>query len=196
MPGALDVLVGLMPPHQGSGNEVDWAAAEAAYGCRFPADYRAFAAVYGEGSIDESISVMMPSGSGNLWEPVVSGAEPPGIESPAGLGAVTPERILLWGQTSQADVLGWYRDSEDPDRWPVVVWSRTTARWSRYECGMTEFLARLLRADFSECPISDLALWGAEDPTFLNFREETRRREAGLDPWTGEPDSYSDEDFD
>ncbi|MFC7639101.1 MULTISPECIES: hypothetical protein [Streptomyces] len=50
---------------------------------------------------------------------------------------------------------------------------------------MTEFLVRVLRADFDECPVSNATLWGEGTARLLNFREE-RFLDEGVDPWTGE----------
>jgi len=54
-----------------------------------------------------------------------------------------------------------------------------------------QFLVRVLRGDFDECPLGDLSLWGREPAVFLNRHEEDRMWKAGLDPWTGEPDPYA-----
>ncbi|GGL80179.1 hypothetical protein GCM10010129_24780 [Streptomyces fumigatiscleroticus] len=84
----------------------------------------------------------------------------------------------------------------DPQQWPVAVWARQGGGWSVYDCGMADFLLRLLRADFAACPVSDATLWGAGAARFLSFAEEERLREEGLDPWTGEPDPYAGMEFD
>ncbi|HEY3003110.1 MAG TPA: hypothetical protein VGJ44_12255, partial [Kribbellaceae bacterium] len=57
--------------------------------------------------------------------------------------------------------------------------------------GMPDFIVRVLQADFPECPLGDLSLWGRKSATFLNHREYMRRLRAGLDPWTGGPDPYA-----
>ncbi|MFB7455588.1 MULTISPECIES: hypothetical protein [unclassified Streptomyces] len=56
---------------------------------------------------------------------------------------------------------------------------------------MVHFLLRVLRAEFDECPLGDLSLWGRESATFLNRREEQRLWKEGLDPWTGESDPFA-----
>ncbi|SOD84263.1 hypothetical protein [Streptomyces sp. Ag109_G2-15] len=56
---------------------------------------------------------------------------------------------------------------------------------------MVEFVSRLLRADFDECPLGDLSLWGRQSATFLTESEKQRLVKEGLDPWTGEPDPYA-----
>lgn len=94
--------------------------------------------------------------------------------------------MLLRGGTDGADALCWVTSEAVPDRWPVVVWARHGGGRSVYECGMTEFLVRVLRADFDECPVSNATLWGEGTARLLNFREEERFLDEGVDPWTGE----------
>ncbi|MFF9497259.1 hypothetical protein [Streptomyces flaveolus] len=52
---------------------------------------------------------------------------------------------------------------------------------------MAAFLRRLMNADFDECPLSALSLWGRAG-TFVHHEEQERRFHAGRDPMTGEPD--------
>ncbi|MFF3584511.1 hypothetical protein [Streptomyces mirabilis] len=51
---------------------------------------------------------------------------------------------------------------------------------------MAEFVLRVLRSDFDECPLSVTTLWGRGTARFLNFRDEERILDEGVDPWTGE----------
>ncbi|GGN90595.1 hypothetical protein GCM10011579_086620 [Streptomyces albiflavescens] len=55
------------------------------------------------------------------------------------------------GVDSSADILCWGASGEDPGIWPVLVYNRDDSLWSRYDCGMVEFLSRLLRADLDDC---------------------------------------------
>ncbi|WUU82141.1 hypothetical protein OG790_12025 [Streptomyces cellulosae] len=99
--------------------------------------------------------------------------------------------LIAWGGDASADLLCWDASDEEPGRWPVLVYNRDAGLWRRYDCGMVQFLVRVLRGGFDECPLGDLSLWGRESAVFLNRDEEERRWEAGLDPWTGEPDPYA-----
>lgn len=81
-------------------------------------------------------------------------------------------------------MLCWITSGPDPDHWPVAVWKRQGGGWAVHECGMAEFLLRVLQADFESCPLSDASLWG-RDARFLNFRDEERFLDEGVDPWTG-----------
>ncbi|MFD5393545.1 hypothetical protein ACFWJW_04860 [Streptomyces sp. NPDC127097] len=105
--------------------------------------------------------------------------------------ALDADRVLPWGSGCNANELGWLMTGSDPDLWPVVVWRRHgSPHWALFECGMAEFLRRLMTAEFDECPLSDLSLWGRVG-TFVHVREQERRFHAGLDPLTGEPDPYA-----
>lgn len=203
MDGNIERLKRLMPPHEGAGDVMDWGAVEAEYGHAFPRDYMEFTSVYGDGSIDEFLSIYVPRRSDSeppfvdrLPARTVASASMQEWKRGSFASVHTLDQMLLWGQTSSADALCWVVRHEDPDRWPVAVWARHGGGWDIYDCGMTEFLWKLLVADFPECPLSDDTLWGNASPRFLHCREEMRLRNAGLDPRTGEPDPYAGETFD
>lgn len=196
---ALETLRRLMPPTAESDTSVDWDRMSESWGKEFPADYRGFIQVYGGGAIENYLEVLKPEPKGEPPEQATGGMrhEIANAEyhwtntrkSPE-LAEVTPE-LIAWGADASADTLCWDASGEDPGRWPVLVYKRNDDLWSRYDCGMVEFLVRILRADFDECPLGDLSLWGKEPATFLTRSEEQRRLKAGLDPWTGEPDPYA-----
>lgn len=197
MAGRTDVeaLQQIMPSDWGADEKVDWADAEARLGASLPTDYRGFMAVYGGGCINNLI-VLPPLPTGNdrgssiaghtagfreLW--TMEGGVP-GVE----LGA---DQVLPWGSGCNANELGWLMTSPNPDQWPVIVWRRHDApHWALFDCGMADFLRRLMTAEFDECPLSDLSLWGRVG-TFVHHEEQKRRFHAGLDPMTGEPDPYA-----
>ncbi|MCF4140408.1 hypothetical protein L1856_31515 [Streptomyces sp. Tue 6430] len=155
------------------GDIVDWGVAAAELGvASFPADYQDFVAFLGAGSIEGSLFVSIPR-PGNPTAPLTVGRLPEEVlqsdsmnewkDFPGESGQALTE-ILVWGQTNGADVLCWVASGPDPDRWPVAVWARQGGGWSVYECRMTEFLLRLLRADFEACPLSVTTLWGRGKP--------------------------------
>ncbi|MET8305633.1 hypothetical protein [Micromonospora sp. NPDC005173] len=74
--------------------------------------------------------------------------------------------LINWGVDATADMLCWDASDGDPAKWPVVVYKRNGSLWSRYDCGMVEFLVRVLRADFPECPLGGLFLWGVSEAAF------------------------------
>jgi hypothetical protein len=199
----LEPLLDLMPPPDDAGHDVEWAAAEAKLRRPLPADYRAFISVYSGGSIGGYLSVLLPvPAQGPVWaQPGIAGetrnlrmarrhaSDLPDSELPA-------ESLLCWGVGSaEPDLLGWVTTDPDPDRWPVLVHPRHVSpgapKWVRYDCGMVAFLARLLRGEFDECPLSDEALWGRPAP-YVHWRLQQQRWQDGLDPITGQPDPYTD----
>ncbi|WP_240529691.1 hypothetical protein [Streptomyces mangrovisoli] len=99
--------------------------------------------------------------------------------------------VMPWGSGCNANELGWLMRGDDPDDWPVVVWRRQISwgdsHWKLFECGMVDFLVRMMRAEFDDCPLGDASLWGRTAP-FVHWREKQRRWLAGLNPETGEPD--------
>ncbi|WP_171110471.1 MULTISPECIES: hypothetical protein [Streptomyces] len=179
-----------------AGDTVDWEAAAAELGVTsFPGDYREFVSTFGAGSIEESLYVWIPR-PGSASAPLTVGRLPVNALRSESMntwqesGASSTYRLedmLVWGQTNSADALCWVASGSNPDTWPVAVWERQGGGWRVHDRGMVEFLLGLLRGDFSECPVSDEALWGVRSARFLNFRDEERSLDAGVDPWTGRP---------
>ncbi|MET9652134.1 SMI1/KNR4 family protein [Streptomyces sp. JL2001] len=173
------------------GDRLDWGSVEVEYGVRFPQDYVDFVARFGDGSIEETLWVAIPAPASDLAARRVDRVPEEVIEFPeanewADARAAEKYRLedlLVWGETDEADILCWIAEESDPDRWPVAVFSRSDAVWRVYECGMSEFIVRLLRAEFDPCPISTRRLSGLSRPRFLHTREEMRLREAGVNPW-------------
>ena len=197
--GAWEALVRLMPPTAESDTSVDWDAMRDAWGKEFPPDYRRFIEVYGAGTIEDYLVVLGPEPKGGRPKVELSGmlhetanAESAWAREPKApeLAGAAPE-LIAWGADASSDILCWDASGDDPSTWPVLLRSRDDNLWRRYDCGMAEFLSRMLRADLDENPLGDLALWGVQPATFLNEREEQRRLKQGLDPWTGEPDPYA-----
>ncbi|RSN99578.1 hypothetical protein DMH26_18015 [Streptomyces sp. WAC 05379] len=186
-----------MSAEHGADEQVDWRTAEEALGIVLPNDYKAFMSVYGAGDIGE-LGILGPlpvaflkwdpgnildntSAFRDLWERE-DGV--PGI-------AADSSSVLPWGSGCNANELGWLTLDSDPDNWPVVAWRRQISygdtRWKLFDCGMVDFLVKMMQAEFDECPLGDASLWGKTAP-FVHWREQQRRWLAGLDPETGEPD--------
>ncbi|MFI6947983.1 hypothetical protein [Streptomyces sp. NPDC050422] len=123
---------------------VDWRATEQALGTRLPGDYKEVVNLFGYGSFDMYLEVLVPGVRGldlvewsasarahtaDLWRPH------PVYPAPGGL--------LRWGTSEQELDFVWQTGAPDPDDWPVLV--RTDFdTWERYECGAGEFIVRLL----------------------------------------------------
>lgn len=200
---SIQALTTVLPTTYGIDEQVDWAAAEARWGAPFPADYRAFMAAYGEGSVDDAIAVHrpLPAGPGDgrgtddamalgtgvvrrVWrrEADEVWADPVGPDL-----VLDPDALLAWGATTEADILCWLTMDEDPDRWPVVVCGRhTVPTFALYRFGMAEFLRRLLVDGFDHVPISGGRPDGRPPHGFVSRTVQRARHRAGLDPWTGE----------
>lgn len=194
---SLKPLASLVSAEHGADEQVDWLAAEEALGAALPSDYKAFMSVYGAGGIGE-LGILGPLPVDFMqWDPGnILDSTPafrdlwdreggvPGIAADSG-------SVLPWGSGCNANELGWLMLDSDPDNWPVVAWRRQISygdtRWKLFDCGMVDFLVKMMRAEFDECPLGDASLWGRTAP-FVHWREEQRRWLAGLDPETGEPD--------
>ncbi|MEV8363088.1 hypothetical protein [Streptomyces niveus] len=187
----LETLRRLMPPRAEPDTSVDWSLMSRSWGTEFPSDYRAFMEVYGPGAINNFFQVLLPEphaeeltspyggmlvetlNAEDAWanrrkEPELEGTQP---------------RLIAWGADAGADIVCWDTSGDDPAAWPVLVSDRGDAIWRRYDCGMVEFLVRVLRAEFPACPLSGLSLWGRHPALFLSESEEERLLEQGTDPW-------------
>jgi len=54
-----------------------------------------------------------------------------------------PGGLLGWGSSSDGDEFYWRTEGKTPDDWTVVV-ATANDDWSSHDCGVTEYLARLL----------------------------------------------------
>lgn len=195
--GWMDTLRQLMPAHPGAGDAVDWTAVEHSWRTGFPRDYQEFITLYGEGAVDDYLSFLLPEPrTAEGVEPTYQGMEAETLNALDFWQDRAPEGseqsgLIAWGVDSSADILCWRVTDSDPDAWPVVVWNQDDAAWLEYPCGLVEFLCRVLRAEFDECPLGSVNLWDNASPRFLHHDEEARLRSQGLDPWTGEPDPFA-----
>ncbi|GGR31268.1 hypothetical protein GCM10010282_24690 [Streptomyces roseolus] len=190
---SMDALRRLMPPHEGAGEVVDWPRVERAWGLRFPTDFKEFAAVYGAGSMDSHLSLMVPEISaegrpyGEMEEETLLAQDEwddDAVAKPEGVTAGA-ESLLTWGVSAGADLLCWLAQDENPDLWPVVVRIHSKDEWVLYPCGMAEFLRRLIVDDFDDYPLSLELNSGHASPRFLTHAEQRRIRESGRNPWEG-----------
>ncbi|MFF4148058.1 SMI1/KNR4 family protein [Streptomyces sp. NPDC001698] len=189
-------LAKVLPTTHGVDERIDWSAVEEIWGTRFPADYVAFMEAYGAGSVSRDVGILLPvprsdaysDGSGLRQETANARSTWEMLGGRAALD-VNPDFIVAWGVTSGADIYCWLTTADDPDRWPVLVYGRhTNPTFQVHPFGMVEFLRRLLTDDeFQEETISVVL---PKEHSFVNWREQKRRLEAGLNPTTGEPWNY------
>ncbi|MFF8616453.1 SMI1/KNR4 family protein [Streptomyces sp. NPDC015350] len=183
----------VVPTAHGVDGRIDWSEVEGIWGTRFPADYVAFMKTYGAGQLSRDIGILLPvprpdaysDGSGLRQETANACGTWEMCGGRAALD-VAPDSILAWGVTSGADIYCWLTTGDDPDRWPVLVCGRhTTPPFQIHPFGMAEFLHRLLTdEEFQEETISVVL---PKEHSFVNWLEQKRRWDAGLDPSTGEP---------
>ncbi|MEW1685743.1 hypothetical protein [Streptomyces sp. NPDC093594] len=95
------------------------------------------------------------------------------------------DAVLPWGSGMNATEIPWLMNDPDPDKWPVVAWRRhhswNVSPWA--DCGMVQFITRMMLGRFEARPLGDASLWNQTD-TFVSWREQRRRLLAGLDPQT------------
>jgi hypothetical protein len=185
-----------MPADHGVDEQLDWPTVEETLGVRLPSDYKSFMATYGGGDIgDEGMTILLPLPVDYLqWDPGNISDYTPDLRYISEIGGGVPgvslgsDAVLAWGIHTYANDLGWLMSGLDPDAWPVVAYRRHgNPYWAMFDCGMVEFIRRLMSAEFDECPLSDLSLWGRPGP-FVHWREQQHRWQKGLNPATGEPD--------
>ncbi|MET9652140.1 SMI1/KNR4 family protein [Streptomyces sp. NPDC006460] len=190
--GPLSDLLDLVVRRQDSAGEfVDWEAAESVVGHRFPTDYRKLIEYIGGGSLEASLEIRLPMGTPEDADNRICGLSAEALADPlnhrwedreaASLYRI--EDMLIWGESSGADTLCWIASSGDPDNWPIAVYNRNDLTWVVYGCTMADFILRILRADFAECPLSDESLFGVGSVRFLSAKEEAELMGQGVDPW-------------
>ncbi|GAA1076291.1 SMI1/KNR4 family protein [Kitasatospora gansuensis] len=174
-------LVELMPPHPDAGDALDWDEATRRWGTDFPTDYRDFVSLYGGGSIGFGFHIGLPLA-------VATGVRGPmtfeGLnEYGYGLLNLEPDEDpelrgrISWATDCSANHAFWNTSDPDPDRWTTLVLSGY-GEWTDHGCGMVDFLVGLMTEE-----ITGMGGFSPERPIFLNWREERRLREAGIDPW-------------
>jgi hypothetical protein len=167
----LDALLRLMSPPQDGGTAVDWEAMAQSWGRPFPPDYRRFIEEYGAGTVQGFLVVDAPQLKVPLEEAGLDGMvqETLTVEGAWELADKSPElegtspHLINWGVDSAADMMCWDASGEDPTAWPVLVFNRGDDLFSRYDCGMVEFLTRLLRGEFPKSPLEDVDLFGRSE---------------------------------
>jgi hypothetical protein len=163
----VDALLRLMPPPQDGGTAVDWEAMARSWDRPFPPDYRRFIESYGAGTIEDFLVILAPQLKVPLEEAGLNGMvlEILSAEGTWDIADKSPElegtspRLITWGVDSAADLMCWDASGEDPAAWPVLVFNRGDVLFRRYDCGMAEFLTRMMRGGFPECPLEDDTLW-------------------------------------
>jgi hypothetical protein len=137
---------------------VDWDGVESWLGLSLPGDYKALATTYGPLDIGEFVWLHTPCVQEGRFDygdwlrsthrqcRIASRNAPP-YEPPA--FHPMPGGLLAWGMTRSSTHLFWdTAASEDPGRWPVVVYHRDAGPgvtpWRTYQMSMSELLSALV----------------------------------------------------
>lgn len=161
----------LPPPTEAE--RIDWDAIAVAYGTRFPTDYMDFLCTYGGGEIDGMLAIFAPVTARDSLVRCVSRLPADVLDLPEinewsdarQAELYDPADIMVWGETTEADVLGWITVNDEPDNWPVAVYAHT-GEWTVFPCTMTGFLMQLLGGDFERNPTGLTRLFGRGNAQF------------------------------
>ncbi|GAA2389506.1 hypothetical protein GCM10010420_11510 [Streptomyces glaucosporus] len=170
---------------------VDWDAVEGWLGLGLPADYRELASAHGPLDIGGLLRLHVPCVQGErfdygdwLWETHrwcrISSRQATPYEPPP--FHPEPGGLLAWGETREGHFLFWDTGtSDDPGRWPVVVYDGKAARggsapWRNWGMPLAEAVPALLRTGL---PLPGGRMLGPLPPTVCRPAVL-----AGARPWT------------
>lgn len=138
----LRILTGWEPVQQPA---VDWSAVEADLGTSLPSDYKEIVDLFGRGGFDDYVDLLVPGARGrDLVDWTQSYGYPP------------KEGMMVWGVSSEERrEFVWQTASADPDGWPVLV-GDYGEDWERFDCGLGEFVVRMLTDRMYGFPTSRL----------------------------------------
>ncbi|WP_037606569.1 hypothetical protein [Streptacidiphilus rugosus] len=142
------------------------------YGTPLPSDFLWLMERYGPGLVSDYLGILPPVAEGATGE--VHGVGPCAIEPMEGWEGIEPEYLVHgglygWGCNPDGDGTFWSTTGA-PDEWRVVVCRRhhgpSEPAWTRYDCGIVEFLVRTFQGRLPHNPFSGTDLWGNASPTF------------------------------
>ncbi|MFI9105536.1 SMI1/KNR4 family protein [Streptomyces fildesensis] len=145
----------------GGGDSVDWGTIRADYGWQFPNDYKEFVAVYGMGSIGDSLFISTPPFSEYPYASHLLSETP--YPPPGGL--------LCWGTNEGGDDFLWRCADADPEQWTIVIRTRDQTL-HEYDMGIGEFLLNVISGNLVIPLTASLEI---DPPVFETWREEDLR---------------------
>jgi len=157
----LDELRTLAPPPDDPPGAIDWGAA----GVELPPDFVELAELYGAGTFDEGITILVPGHASEPFDLVRQTEDQrwalrylrdQGFEPPH-----DPEQLLPWGIDEGGNVLWWLMQG-DPASWPAVVNEARGDEWQSFDGGAVACLAALLSGRVQ----SDFIVVGVGETTF------------------------------
>lgn len=143
------------------------------YGTALPSDFLWLMETYGPGEISGSLGILPPVRAAEIGK--ISGVCPSCAHPDEGVEGIEPEYLVngglfIWGMNPDGDGAFWSTAGE-PDDWQTVVFRRhhgpREPAWSRYDCGIVEFLVRTLQGRLQRNPFSGTGLWRNESPVFV-----------------------------
>ncbi|MGW1143588.1 hypothetical protein ACWD6I_00710 [Streptomyces sp. NPDC002454] len=136
----LAIVVGLCPQPL---PDIDWPAVEAALGTALPRDYKEIADLFGDGTFDDYVLFTAPNPSdGGIVLSAEVDARYPDLWEPHHTVHPAPGGLLRWASSEYDLDFVWQTGAPDPDDWPVLVGA--WGEWERFDCGVGEFLLRML----------------------------------------------------
>ena len=144
----LDRIAALVGPPPADVPPVDWVDVQARLGMPLPADFRAFAAVYGPIDLGEYLWIWSPAGSEVPFHVRNVGWLRESRDADPGSAPYRfwpePRGLLWWARSRAGDDFFWDPSgSDDPDTWPVVV-RFAHRRWHRFDLTMTDLVAAMV----------------------------------------------------
>jgi hypothetical protein len=142
------------------------------YGTALPADFLWLMETYGPGEISDYLGILPPVGASEVGK--TRGVNPGAAELEEGVEGIEPEYLVhgglfVWGLNPDGDSAFW-STAGAPDEWPVVIFRRhhnfDEPAWSRYDCGIVEFLVRTFEGRLQHNPFSGDDLWRNGSPGF------------------------------
>lgn len=124
---------------------------------KFPADFRAFVSLYGDGFIDGFLCVFNPFSVNRFvnFEEQMHARLLALREHHASIGEAlpyplfpAPAGLVPLGTTDNGDVMYWETKGQ-PDDWTVLIQESRLAEFDCFNGGMVEFLQRVLAKEFS-----------------------------------------------
>jgi hypothetical protein len=180
-------LLQILEPPVTGGTAVDWSLTEREYGHGFPRDYADFMAHYGEGALDDFLSVCAPFAYAYPNDPssCVRGVTENARYTAEQEGYPEPDSLVGWGTTADADLLCWRMTCGDPNRWTSVIWRRqwdSPECWVELDCGMVETIYRWATNRIPRFGVENLEM-PYSGSRFLRPQDEKQFRSRGVDPW-------------
>jgi hypothetical protein len=151
-PGALDALIGAVPPPATPLCPFDdpWEPVEARLGTELPADYKEIVRLYGQGWFMDFLSIAVPGepeqrGSLEGEQDMARDMINAGMPTPYPIWP-KPGGLLNVGLTKANDRVFW-RTRGPPSEWRIIVWDREAQALEALDCNLAGFLAGLAKGE-------------------------------------------------